>query len=217
MRSKPDKSQATGFNLALQIRSGSSYTLQIREDMELFPGLEHDSTNNIPEGTLVVEDVEISLFVGSFQCKIAGPGYIPKDSRDLISGGVTCDPDLFYSCITNEWNSENSEVGPRVIGFSGHNSNHITSIVGEDTTSQDELQSGYIINNNSPGNNITMTAPEVKGNITGNVVNLSSHALDNNAISLLVKGLGFVLAPKKNPIDDFICNIEVGIKNLLEH
>jgi hypothetical protein len=42
-------------------------------------------------------------------------------------------------------------------------------------------------------------------------------ALDNNAISVLEKGLGFDLAPKKIPKDDFICNIEAGIKNLPEN
>ena len=46
------------------------------------------------------------------------------------------------------------------------------------------------------------------------MINLSSFSFPHGVFKVLSKGLNFVLAPKKIPVDDIICDIEFGIKGL---
>lgn len=46
------------------------------------------------------------------------------------------------------------------------------------------------------------------------VVNLSNFSFDSHVFSLLEKGLNFVGAPRKFPVNDIICDIEFGIRDL---
>ena len=46
------------------------------------------------------------------------------------------------------------------------------------------------------------------------VINLSNFSFPPSVFSLLGKGLNFALAPRKIPVEDIICDVEFGIKNL---
>jgi hypothetical protein len=48
------------------------------------------------------------------------------------------------------------------------------------------------------------------------VINLSSHELDKVELSVLEKGLNFVISPTFVPVDNLICCIEDSIKNLTD-
>lgn len=75
------------------------------------------------------------------------------------------------------------------------------------------------------GRNLTLVSLQVNGSQEGwittnhlssplvaeekNVVNLFGHWLEENTIGLLEHGLGFVIAPRKIPLDDIIFSIEI--------
>ena len=61
------------------------------------------------------------------------------------------------------------------------------------------------------GDSIGVSSPHPQGN---KVLNLSSFSFPLAVFSLLGKGLNFALAPRKIPIEDIICDVEYGIKNL---
>lgn len=58
-------------------------------------------------------------------------------------------------------------------------------------------------NNNKPNNKMDNL-----------VINLSNMKLDEHILNLLRKGLNFSITPRKILVEDILCNIEYGIKNL---
>jgi hypothetical protein len=52
---------------------------------------------------------------------------------------------------------------------------------------------------------------------TSHIVNLADKILDGGTLELLEKGLNFVVAPKRIPLEDIICNVENVIKDLPEN
>jgi len=58
---------------------------------------------------------------------------------------------------------------------------------------------------------VSVSSPLPQGN---KVLNLSSFSFPPAVFSLLGKGLNFALVPRKIPVEDIICDVEYGIKNL---
>lgn len=72
------------------------------------------------------------------------------------------------------------------------------------------------IKNSYNNNNINLLIIPPPSYNNNKVINLSSFSFPPSVFKLLGKGLNFSLAPKRIPVDDIICDIECGIRGLLD-